>query len=238
MSPALTVPPPVTAGVPSSIQATMNCFTYTDSAGCPGRTRCMNLELDEGNARLLRGELRVHAAVVVVACAEVSCGTGTEPLAGSPLQSSSAQLTLANGLIPFCTTSSADGAAGGGQKPKRTCSPRHARYGTFASSALTPFVGTVADAGLTATPVARTIAVTAPSSIFLKRLKSCSSPIWNSVVPSASLSDAVPCTTRALPWRSPLRRLTPCSSRRSRRRDLQGDVRWLRTPSRCCADAG
>jgi hypothetical protein len=60
--------------------------------------------------------------------------------------------------------------------------------------------GVTADADPTASTATRTIAVTAPSSTFLKLLKSCSSPVCYPVVPSApSSSNAVACTTRALP---------------------------------------
>jgi len=62
------------------------------------------------------------------------------------------------------------------QKPRRTCSPRHARYGTLASWVSSPLLGTVADAGLAAAPATMAMQATRPSSIFLKLLKSCSSP--------------------------------------------------------------
>src|SRR4029079_14949342 len=97
--------------------------------------------------------------------------------------------------------------------------------------------GVAAEAEPTASTATATIAVIAPSSTFLKLLKSCSSPVCYPVVPSApSSSNAVACTTRALPSRSPLL-LRPRPPRPSRRRGLR-DTRWSHESPDGCTDAG
>src|SRR3954468_21442691 len=110
------------------------------------------------------------------AAPKICCGTGTEPFIGSPLQSSSDQVATPSSVV----------SAFSPQNSSRTCSPLQARYGTLASCVAYPSLGTepgdttgggtTAEAGLTATPATTAMVATAPSSIFLKLLKSCSSP--------------------------------------------------------------